>query len=115
MAVSQATALNVMFARLSSVALQDIRHPHFDSLMRLALRAQTQCSRTLDTLTKLKNPSVFANQLNVAHQQIVNNAPAPPSQNLPPTSELSSASLSPLDQHDALSSPPSPSSAMPET
>jgi hypothetical protein len=39
-----------------------------DTYMRLALRAQSQCRATLETLAAIKNPPVaFANQANIAH------------------------------------------------
>jgi len=39
-----------------------------DTDMRLALRAQSQCRATLETLAAIKNPPVvFANQANIAH------------------------------------------------
>ena len=50
--------------------------------MRLALRAQAQCARTLETLGQLRNPpasATFIKQANVAHgPQQVNNGTAPP-------------------------------------
>jgi hypothetical protein len=73
-AVTQASALHVIFNRLSSAALNDITDPTFEPLMRVALRAQSQCARTLATLSSLKKPSIYAQQLNVANQQIVNNS-----------------------------------------
>jgi hypothetical protein len=43
--------------------------------LRLALKAQTQCRATVETLATMKNPVVFAKQANIAHgpQQINNN------------------------------------------
>lgn len=38
LAVTQATALNIMFSRLSTLALTNFGHQCFDSVMRLALR-----------------------------------------------------------------------------
>jgi hypothetical protein len=76
-AIAQATALNIMFGKLSRLALANIQTPNFDSLMRLALRAQSQSGRTLETLATLMNPAIFAQQVNVANQQIVANAPIP--------------------------------------
>jgi hypothetical protein len=49
---------------------------HVDRLeqyMRLALKAQSQCRATLETLAQMKNPPVFTPQANVAGQQVVNN------------------------------------------
>ena len=50
--------------------------------LRLALKAQSQCQTTLETLAKIKNaPTVFARQANIAHgpQQVNNGVPAPAS------------------------------------
>jgi hypothetical protein len=80
-AVAQATALNVMFGRLTELAMANPQNPSFHSTMGLAFRAQAQCVRALETLSTLRNPSIFAHQLNLANQQIVQNtAPvlAPP-------------------------------------
>lgn len=47
--------------------------------MRLALKAQAQCARTVEVLAAMKNPPiVFAKQANIAHghQQINNSQPA---------------------------------------
>ena len=42
--------------------------------MRLALKAQAQCTRTLEVLAAIKNPPVvIAKQANIAQQQQVNN------------------------------------------
>jgi hypothetical protein len=49
-----------------------------ETYMRLALKAQSQCRATLETLASIKNPAVtFVRQANIAHgPQQVNNAPA---------------------------------------
>ena len=47
--------------------------------LRLALKAQAQCARTVEVLAAMKNPPiVFAKQANIAHghQQINNNQPS---------------------------------------
>jgi hypothetical protein len=49
----------------------------FETYLRLALRAQTQCRATLETLAAIKNPQpvAFVRQANIAHgPQQVNNA-----------------------------------------
>jgi hypothetical protein len=73
LAVAQATALHTMFSRLSRQAFSNASSPFFDTLMRLALRAQSQSARTLQTLATLKSPSIYAHQLNVANQQVIAN------------------------------------------
>ena len=49
-----------------------------ETYLRLALKAQTQCRATLETLANIKNPpTVFARQANIAHgpQQVNNGVP----------------------------------------
>lgn len=83
MLMNQATALQSLFARLTEKAFSVTHLPHFDSFMRMALRAQNQCRATLETLSAIKNPPVvIAKQANIAQgpQQINNgttNTPAP--------------------------------------
>lgn len=75
--VGQAAALNAMFAELARRAGLNMGE-HLsatETYMRLALKAQSQCRATLETLAAIKNPPVvFARQMNVAHgPQQVNN------------------------------------------
>lgn len=80
--VNQATALNVMFGELGSVAISNMdKHPETaDRLFRMALKAQNQCRMTLETLSNMKNPPViYARQANISNgAQQVNNGIAPP-------------------------------------
>jgi hypothetical protein len=51
--------------------------PQYQAHLNLALKAQSQCRATLETLAHVKNPPVlFAKQANIAHgpQQINNSA-----------------------------------------
>lgn len=77
---SQAVALNAMFAELACrSALNMGSYPQAaESYMRLALKAQSQCRNTLETLANIKNPPVvFAKQANISNgPQQVNNAAA---------------------------------------
>lgn len=78
MLMNQSTALQSLFARLTEKAMSAEFMKNFEAYMRLALRAQSQCRTTLETLSNIKNPPiVYAKQANIAqgHQQI-NNAPA---------------------------------------
>ena len=53
--------------------------PNLEGFMRMALRAQSQCRATLETLATIKNPPiVYAKQANFAagHQQVNNGIPA---------------------------------------
>ena len=77
---SQAHILNTIFNDLSQITRQNLSSnlEAFDRLLRLALRAQTQCRATLETLAEIKNPTsvTFVRQANIAHgPQQVNNAP----------------------------------------
>jgi len=50
-----------------------------ETYLKLALRAQSQCRATLETLAAIKNPPVvFAKQANIANNQQVNNGEAVP-------------------------------------
>lgn len=56
MLANQATSLQSLYARLTEKAFSSTQLPHFDSFMRMVLRAQNQCQATLETLAALKNP-----------------------------------------------------------
>ncbi len=83
MLMSQAMALQAVFSKLMGKAssnLNDIKR--LQPLMQLALKAQSNCRVTLETLNEFKNPRsvAFVRQTNVAHgPQQVNNElkPAP--------------------------------------
>jgi hypothetical protein len=78
----QSHTLDALFCALTKRALLNMGE-HLDATeayMRMALRAQSQCRATLETLALLKNPPnpTFIRQANVAHgPQQVNNAAAP--------------------------------------
>jgi len=79
----QSHTLDAMFCALTKRALLNMGE-HLDATeayMRMALRAQSQCRATLETLATIKNPTrpTFIRQANVAHgPQQVNNGTAPP-------------------------------------
>lgn len=80
MLMNQATVLQSLFARLAERGMSCEHTPAFEANMRIALRAQSQCRATLETLATIKNPPVvFAKQANISngHQQINNGTPAP--------------------------------------
>lgn len=80
MLMNQATALQSLFARLAERGMGCDLAPAFEANMRMALRAQSQCRATLETLAAIKNPPiVYAKQANFAagHQQVNNGIPAP--------------------------------------
>jgi hypothetical protein len=79
---SQMVALNSIFGELARRAALNMGEyiDAADRYMRLALRAQSQCRATAETLAIIKQgPPIFAQQANVAHGlQLVNNAAIPP-------------------------------------
>jgi hypothetical protein len=84
MLTAQTVALNAMFTCLADRAKLNLG-THLDAserYMRLALRTQSQCRATVESLAFVKNPgsAVFAKQANIANgPQQVNNATKPPS------------------------------------
>lgn len=87
MLAAQAVSLNAIFAEMARRAALNMGEylDATDRYMRIALKAQSQCRTTLETLSAIKNPPVvFAKQANIAHgpqqvnngqQQVVNPAP----------------------------------------
>jgi hypothetical protein len=79
MLYSQAHALQAIFVGLARQAAFQVKEggwfPNYEAHMRLALKAQSQCRTTLETLAQIKNPPVvFARQANIAQgPQQVNN------------------------------------------
>ena len=97
MLANQATALQSLFVRLAERGMKAELLPHFESFLRLALRAQAQCTRTLEVLATVKNPPVvFAKQANIAQQQQVNNGPAVPAMRARNPAPAQSKLLEPL-------------------
>lgn len=82
MLMNQATALQSLFARLAERGMGCDQAPAFEANMRMALRAQSQCRATLETLAAIKSPpTVYAHQANVTTgPQQINNGMAGPSQ-----------------------------------
>ncbi|MBA2592977.1 MAG: hypothetical protein H0U97_12290 [Gammaproteobacteria bacterium] len=80
MLINQAHALQAMFVNLAERAQNQTHIPQIQCLMGLALKAQAQSRATLQTLAEVKFPksATFIRQANIAHQQQVNNSPAPP-------------------------------------
>jgi hypothetical protein len=80
MLMNQATALQTLFARLAERGMSCKEVVPFETNMRIALRAQSQCRATLETLAAIKSPPmVIAKQANVTTgpQQVNNGIPAP--------------------------------------
>jgi hypothetical protein len=80
MLMNQATALQSLFARLAERGMGCDHAPAFEANMRMALRAQSQCRATIETLATIKNPPiVYARQANVTTgPQQINNGMATP-------------------------------------
>jgi len=80
MLMNQATGLEALYVRLAERAMEQKYMQNLEVYMRMALRAQSQCRATLETLAMIKNPPmVYARQANVTTgpQQINNGTPAP--------------------------------------
>ena len=72
--ISQAQSLNVMFCDLAIKANNQKYIDNMEKFLKLALKAQSQCRATLETLANIKNPPiVFAKHANIAHHQQINN------------------------------------------
>ena len=83
MLLSQAHTLDALFNSLVMKGLNQSHMPHYESFLRLAYKAQSQCRSTLQTLSDIKNPSVvYAKQANITNgnQQINNGVSAPRTQ-----------------------------------
>ena len=77
MLINQASSLQALFVRLTERAIEQSQMPNIEGFMKLALRAQSQCRATLETLAAIKNPPIiYAKQANVTSgpQQINNGA-----------------------------------------
>lgn len=48
---------------------------NFETILKLSMRAQSQCRATLEALANIKNPQnvAFVKQANIAHNQQINN------------------------------------------
>jgi len=74
MLLSQAYSLDTMFASLARRGRNQEGLKQYETHLKLALKAQSQCRATLETLAAIKNPPIFARQANIAHgPQQVNN------------------------------------------
>ena len=83
MLLSQAHTLDALFNNLVMKGLDQTHMPHYESFLRLAYKAQSQCRSTLQALSDIKNPSVvYAKQANITsgNQQINNGLTAPRTQ-----------------------------------
>jgi hypothetical protein len=79
MLMGQAQALQSIFTNLSRRAINQEYLKNYETFMRMALKAQSQCRQTLEALSNIKNPPVvYAKQANISNgpQQINNGVPA---------------------------------------
>jgi hypothetical protein len=82
---AQASSLNAVYSELARRAINSDTMSKLEIYMRLSLKAQAQCARTIEVIATMKNPPiVFAKQANISngHQQVNNgnlasNTPAP--------------------------------------
>lgn len=72
---AQANTLDLIFNSLAREAANSKLLNHFETYMRLALKAQSQCRTTYETLAEIKNPKPmsFIKQQNIGLNQQVNN------------------------------------------
>lgn len=80
MLIAQAHTLDAIFNSLARRAREQEHLLQYETHFRLALKAQSQCRATLETLAAIKNPPIiYAKQANIAHgpQQVNNGIPAP--------------------------------------
>jgi len=93
--LSQSIALNGLFVSLARRASAQENLKPYETHLRLALKAQSQCRATLETLAAVKNPPVYANTANIAQNQQINNG-APPAQPQPVKETLTQEQSEPL-------------------
>jgi len=91
MLMVQAHTLDAIFNNLARRAAMNMGEylDATDRYMRLALKAQSQCRATLETLAAIKNPApvAFVRQANIGYHQQVNN-PAGPAPRAPHAREI---------------------------
>ena len=81
MLTTQAHTLDAIFNNLAKRAINAEYMDNLDTYLKLALRAQSQCRSTWESLAMIKNPPVmgYVRQANIAHgPQQVNNASTAP-------------------------------------
>jgi hypothetical protein len=74
--VAHATVLDAIFNQLAGLAINNLGH-HMNTVeifMKLALRAQSQCRATIESVVSMKRPPELVKQTNIAHghQQVIN-------------------------------------------
>jgi hypothetical protein len=93
MLTNQSASLQALFVAMVERSLRQEFVAYVEPYMRLALKAQSQCRATLQTLAEIRNPPViYARQANVTSgPQQINNGVAPPRarENVMPPTQLS--------------------------
>lgn len=79
MLINQAQALQAIFTNFAERAQNQTGVVQIQTMLGLALKAQSQCRATLQTLVDVKYPrqATFIKQANIANQQQVNNGTPP--------------------------------------
>jgi hypothetical protein len=99
--VAQAHSLDAIFHKLARKATHSEYLNQLDVHLRLALKAQSQCRATLETLAEIKNPmsGAYVRQANIAagHQQVNNGATPPATTRARETENLQSKLLETQD------------------
>ncbi len=75
--LSQAVVLSNLFTSFARRASHQENLKWYETHMRFALKAQSQSRATLETLSAVKNPPVYANTANIATNQQINNGAQP--------------------------------------
>lgn len=80
MLINQAQSLQAIFTNFAERAQNQTGVVQIQTMLGLALKAQSQCRATLQTLVDVKYPrqATFIKQANIANQQQVNNGTLPP-------------------------------------
>lgn len=97
MLVTQANTLDMIFNQLARRAADSQHLVQLETQLRLALKAQSQCRATLETLAEINNPCsvAFVRQANFADgpQQVNNGTQAAPSPRAPEKTETGANKL----------------------
>jgi hypothetical protein len=94
MLTSQASTLNAIFLEMARRASINM-NSHLEATevyLRLALKAQSQCRATLESLSEIRNPRsvAFVRQANIANNQQVNNGQVEAAEGVPESREETS-------------------------
>ena len=105
MLISQAHTLDALFNSLVKKGLGSSKLTQYEIMLRLALKAQSQCRATFESLANIKNPPViYAKQANISngHQQISNGVATRTEENKNPQNELLERTHERLDTREKI-------------